>query len=570
METVKTIIRPNLHRTKSEPNLGAHKNPHTEVVALIVPKNAVSVLLQAPATRRVLLEAQYEASALSAAFSEVAYIEKAEAERAQAIGLKAIHKSASRQARAMRHHADKCRAQMRSRRAIGKSELQYSNWCSIRLKSCWKSPVPIPHILTKLLENNYLDFRRISSELLDSFWEHNQDAYRAFVDALCEPMTKCRWKDPSGALRTETTWKTRSENHHMYLNRMSLRIPSVSSSVGVFDDSRGVCQLTQHEYEHEMQPLKFSTILALRMHSSGDFQNFGRIVACKPEVLWTELKALKEGAIFEEEGMHTILNIVVKEIVRTPGRRDPLNRSHMVRDMFQHFTEFHATTPQKDPKKPTLSSWAKNKAHDPESTGKDQFLGRKDDERTPMFRQYMERSLALDNIGSLRENIYGSALMTAIVAGGAMRYAVSLKNRDTEDKANLDFYLGLVFSSLKVGVTASPMAYNEFGQMVDMLRTTVLFLIDHSPTWAPRDISNLVVQSLLSLFYNPAVDGISVPGLGDKIVALASSNAGLTNEQERRMELGRHYVEMSTRYLAELLPNLALWTVPVPQSYIPL
>ena len=51
----------------------------------------------------------------------------------------------------------------------------------------------------------------------------------------------------------------------------------------------------------------------------------------------------------------------------------------------------------------------------------------------------MERSLALDDLGSLTENIYGSALLTAIVATGALRYAAALKKEEQQETANLHF-----------------------------------------------------------------------------------------------------------------------------------
>ena len=102
-----------------------------------------------------------------------------------------------------------------------------------------------------------------------------------------------------------------------------------------------------------------------------------------------------------------------------------------------------------------------------------------------------------------------------------------------------------------------------------MLQDTTFYLIDHSSTWNHRDISDIIVQCLISVFYNPAVDGINVPGLGAKVICLESRDVSKIKEQERRMELGRHYAELSHRYLADLLPNLAIWSSPAPRSYIP-
>jgi hypothetical protein len=36
---------------------------------------------------------------------------------------------------------------------------------SICLAKCWQSHVPLPEILDKLLENQYLDFRKLSQQV---------------------------------------------------------------------------------------------------------------------------------------------------------------------------------------------------------------------------------------------------------------------------------------------------------------------------------------------------------------------------------------------------------------------
>ena len=68
MDILKNIVRPHLRRRRSAPSLGYHE-PQTEIIGLVVPENAVSVLLQAPATRRLMVETQYGVAALSAAIS---------------------------------------------------------------------------------------------------------------------------------------------------------------------------------------------------------------------------------------------------------------------------------------------------------------------------------------------------------------------------------------------------------------------------------------------------------------------------------------------------------------------
>ena len=68
-----------------------------------------------------------------------------------------------------------------------------------------------------------------------------------------------------------------------------------------------------------------------------------------------------------------------------------------------------------------------------------------------------------------------------------------------------------------------------------MLKATTFYLIDHSPTWNHRDVSDIIIQCLSSGFYNSAVDGVNVPGLGLKVVCLNSGDSKI-KEQERRME----------------------------------
>lgn len=451
MDVVKTMVRPHLRRRRSAPNLG-HCEPRTEIIGLVVPENAVSVLLQAPATRRLMVETQYGAAALSAAFAEAVFIENAIKQRDVAIGIQAIQQSAAAQAHAMGSHADNCRASMRARRSTGQSELQISNLCSIRLTKCWKSDIPLPEILHRLVEKHYLDFRKLSQQILNRLWRNNRDAYQVLIDALSEPETRCRWKDPSGTVRTTSRATVESE-----INGVG------SHGTYVFDDTGAITELTYDQYTFEMRTLKFSTILALEMHRRGDFENFGRIIATRPETVWTELKGLKEGGIFEEEGMHTILNIIVSDIIKTPGRQDFLNRRYLARDMFQQFTKFQSAPPPATNHQ--QSSWVKIKVHNPNETGQAKVITKGMDEQTPQYGQYMERSLALDNLGSLAENIYGSALLTAIVATGALRYASDLKKEDQEEKANLHFYLGLIFSGLKAGLDAAPVAGKTAGDI---------------------------------------------------------------------------------------------------------
>jgi len=555
MDIVKTMVRPHLRRRRSAPNLG-HREPRTEIIGLVVPENAVAVLLQAPATRRLMVETQYGAAALSAAFAEAAFVENAIKQRETAIGIQAVEQSAEAQAHAMRSHADNCRATMRARRSTGQSELQISNLCSIRLIKCWKSHIPLPEILHRLVEKHYLDFRKLSQQILNKLWRNNRDAYQVLIAALSEPETRCRWKDPSGTVRTTSPITVESEMNGV-----------ASHGTYVFDDTGMTTELTYDQYTFEMRNLKFSTILALEMHRRGDFENFGRIVATKPETVWTEMKGLKEGAIFEEEGMHTILNVIVGDIIKSPGRQDSLNRRYLARDMFQHFTKYQSAPPPAT--KHSQSPWVKIKVHNPKETGQAKVITKGIDEQSPQYGQYMERSLALDNLGSLAENIYGSALLTAIVATGALRYASALKKEDQQEKANLHFYLGLIFSGLKAGLDAAPVAGKTAGDIVMMLQDTTFYLIDHSSTWNHRDISDIIVQCLISVFYNPAIDGVNVPGLGTKVVCVESGDVSKIKELERRMELGRHYAELSHRYLADLLPNLTMWSSPAPRSYIP-
>src|SRR5277367_621750 len=317
MDAMKNIVRPHLRRCRSAPSLGYHES-RTEIIGLVVPENAVSVLLQAPATRRLMVETQYGAAALSAAFAEATFVENAIDQRETAIGLQAVEHSATVQANAMHSHAANCRATMRTRRFSGQSELQISNLCSIRLAKCWTSHIPVPEILHRLVEKQYLDFRKLSQQVLNGLWGTHRAAYRASIDALSATGTRCRWKDPSGTVRTTT--RTAMESEIKLINAV------VSHGTYVFDDTGAVTELTYDQYTFEMQTLKFSTILALEMHRRGDFENFGRIIATKPETVWTELKGLKEGAIFEEEGMHAILNIIISDIIKSPGRQDSLNR----------------------------------------------------------------------------------------------------------------------------------------------------------------------------------------------------------------------------------------------------
>lgn len=569
MDAISSIVRPQLHRCKSDPSLGTY-HPRTEIVGLVVPEKSVAILLQAPATRRLMLNAPHQAAVLAAAFAEAAYFEKTRADYEKSVGLQAVLQSAAEQAHAMRHHSDNCKAEMRQRRNSGRSELQFSNHCSIRLTSCWISQVPIPIIIQKLLHHHYLDFRRINERLLDALWREDREAFAAFVDALSKAETTCRWKDPAGTIRTEAKIKL-SEEMSRAIGRDvgSIRVSGVSK-MGVFDANGNVAILTAFEYLHEMQPLHFSTILALKMHTLGDFQNFGRIVAMNPEVVWGELKGLKPGAIFEEEGMHAILNEIVRDIVKTAGKLDPLNRRYLARDMFADFTEYHAAQPKKDKDgKDIFSSWVKNKVHDPKDTGKDQFISKDDDASSSAFQDYMTRAISLDNLGPLTDNIHGSAFLTAIVFTGALRYAAGLKDRDKADVAELDFYFTAIFAGLKAGLSAAPLYASALGNSMDFFKDVVVGEIDRSTLWRPRDIADAVGQILVSFFYNPAVDGYNVPGLGEKFLCLDEDDPYLFSEQERRMELGRRYAEMSHRYLADLLPNMSLWSTPAPHLYIP-
>jgi len=254
----------------------------------------------------------------AAAFAEAAFVENAIQQRETAIGLQAVQGSARVQANAnMRSPADNCRATMRKRRFSGQSELQISIMCSIRLGKCWKSHVPIPEILYRLLENQYLDFRKLSQQVLHRLWGTHRAAYQVLIDALSAAGTRCRWKDPGGTVRTTSPATIESE-----INGVG------SHGTYVFEDTGAVTELTYDEYTFQMQMLRFSTILALGMHRRGDFANFGRIVATKPETVWTELKGLKEGS---EEGTHTILNIIVSDIIKSPGRQDSLNRRYLAR-----------------------------------------------------------------------------------------------------------------------------------------------------------------------------------------------------------------------------------------------
>jgi len=546
-----------LHRSKSDSNLRT-RGANTQIVGIVVPPSAVPTFLKAPVTRTVLLKAPEDAALLSAAIAEAQFIEQAYQKKIERYGRQAIFESARRQSDAMRTHADTCRAKMRQRRNSGRSGLQFSNHCAVRLRACWKSNVPIPDLLLKLMKHDFLDFRNLTERVISALWERDQPAFIALVDALSTVETTCRWQDPGGVVRTEAAKPTQQRSEVIRAGTIK---GVKTSSIQVFDDSGDVVQLSLEDYLHGMESLQFSTILALRMHVRGHFENFGRVVAAKPEAVWRELLTLKEGGIFEEEGMHTILNNIVRTIIKSADRLDHRHRRYLARDMFAHFTEYHAAAPKvTSDSKATFSSWVKNKVHDPEKTGKDRLITKDDDARTPAFHQYMERSLALDDLSSLPDNIRGSALLTAIVVSGAMRYAVSLTDRDQQDIANLNFYLGLIFTGLQAAVTASPKDGSAFGDVVVFVKDAVIHYVDHLKSFQPRDIGNILGQCLVSLFYHPALEGIWVPGLTTEVIH--ATDEFRANELDRRMELGRQYADASHRYLADLLPNMSLWTVP--------
>jgi len=530
-------------------------------VGIVVPPSAVPTFLKAPVTRTVVLKAPEDAALLSAAIAEAQFIEQAYQKKIERYGQQAIFESARRQSDAMKAHADTCKAKMRQRRNSGRSGLQFSNHCAVRLRACWQSQVPIPDFLLKLMKHDFLDFRNLTERVISALWEYDKPAFIALVDALSTVETTCRWQDPGGVVRTEAAKSKGPTQQHSEVIRARTIKGVKTSSIQVFDDSGDVVQLSLEDYLHGMESLQFSTILALRMHVRGHFENFGRVVAAKPEAVWRELLTLKEGGIFEEEGMHTILNNIVRTIIKSADRLDHRHRRYLARDMFAHFTEYHAAAPKvTSDSKATFSSWVKNKVHDPEKTGKDRLITKDDDARTPAFHQYMERSLALDDLSSLPDNIRGSALLTAIVVSGAMRYAVSLTDRDQQDIANLNFYLGLIFTGLQAAVTASPKDGSAFGDVVVFVKDAVIHYVDHLKSFQPRDIGNILGQCLVSLFYHPALEGIWVPGLTTEVIH--ATDEFRANELDRRMELGRQYADASHRYLADLLPNMSLWTVP--------
>jgi hypothetical protein len=411
------------------------------------------------------------------------------------------------------------------------------------------------------MKDEFLDFRKLTESVMGALWERDKVAFIALIDALSKVHTSCRWKDPGGIVRTEASKSKGKTEHNSEFLRAGTIKGKRASAIQVFDDSGDVVELSLEEYLHDMQSLQFSTILALRMHVHGDFENFGRIVGVKPEIVWRDLSTLKEGGILEEEGIHTILNEIVRHITHSPDRLDHRHRRYLARDMFAHFTEYHSAVPKMTSgQKATFSSWVKNKVHDPEKTGKDRLITKNDDASSSAFHRYMERSLALDDLGSLPDNIRGSSLLTAIVVSGSLRYAASLKGRDQQDIANLDFYLGLIFTGLQAAVTAAPKDGSAAGDVVVLLRDAVLHYVDHLQTFQPRDIADLLGQCLISLFYNPAVEGITVPGLWSEVIDPADEVRA--NELDRRVELGREYAERAHRCLADLLPNLAFWACP--------
>jgi hypothetical protein len=119
MDIVNNIVRPHLRTRRSEP-LPGHYEPQTETIGLVVPENAVSVLLQAPETRRLMVETQYGAAALSAGSS----VENSIKQRELVIGLQAVQESAGVQVLdpicvPTPTTVDQCRATMRTRRCSG-------------------------------------------------------------------------------------------------------------------------------------------------------------------------------------------------------------------------------------------------------------------------------------------------------------------------------------------------------------------------------------------------------------------------------------------------------------------
>jgi hypothetical protein len=50
-----------------------------------------------------------------------------------------------------------------------------------------------------------------------------------------------------------------------------------------------------------------------------------------------------------------------------------------------------------------------------------------------------------------------------------------------------------LFSELKAGLDAAPVAGQTAGDIVMMLQDATFYLIDHSPTWNHRDISDVIV-----------------------------------------------------------------------------
>jgi hypothetical protein len=555
-----SVLSAPLHRSKSDSTLRSRSST-TEIVAIVVPPKVVPTLLKAPVTRTIVLKAPQDAPLVSAAIAEAQFIEQAYQKKVERYGRQAILDDAKRHSAKMKSYSDTCRAKMRERRNSGRSGLQFSNHCAIRLSGCWKSELPVPELLRKYLKDDFLDFRKFTERVVGALWENDRPAFVALVDALSTVSTTCRWQDPGGVVRTEAGKSKGTKERNSEVIRAAT-IKHRTSAIQVFDDSGDVVQLSVEEYLHEMQTLQFSTILALRMHVHGDFENFGRVVAAKPEAVWRDLCTLKDGAIFEEEGMHTSLNEIVRNIIYSSDRLDHRHRRYLARDMFANFTEFHAAVPKLTTrgKGPLISSWVKNKVHDPHNTGKDKLITKDDDAATPAFHQYMERSLALDDLASLPDNVRGSALLTAIVVSGSLRYAASLKERDKQDIDNLNFYLGLIFTGLQAAVTAAPKDGSAFGDVVVLIKDAVTHYVDHLQTFQPRDILDILGQCVIALFYNPAVEGVIVPGLCKDVIDPIDEFQA--NVLTRRMELGRDFAEFSHRYLADLLPNLGLWTCP--------
>jgi hypothetical protein len=338
----------------------------------------------------------------------------------------------------------------------------------------------------------------------------------------------------------------------------------VTGKSTIWDSSGAEQSLGKHEYFKEMTAVKLGTMLALKMHRDCDFENFGRVLALKPEI-WEQLKALSDGGILEEESMHSVLNCVIKTIIRAENREDASGLRFVARDMFAHFLQYHCA-PSHDTEK---SSWVKNKLHDPHRTGVDAAFSHVQEDNLDDFNQYMRRAMTVEPFGTVSDTIHAYALLTAIIASGSLRYAATLKARDDETRKKFSLYVGLIFSAASAAVSAAPLGAGAASGLIGMAKDVTAYAIDRSETWTSRDISDAIMQVVIGSFYNPAVDGIRVPGFAEKRVPLARNDIRLRTERERRMEYGRHYAEISHRYLAELMPSLMLWHPPAPQSYLP-